>query len=48
MTRIELYDFLKTCPNQDWFIAADDNNGIRVYFPVDDEVEEWKINLKNN
>lgn len=40
MTRIELYDFLKTCPNQDWFIAGDDNNGIRVYFPVDDEVEE--------
>ena len=48
MTRIELYDFLKTCPNQDWFIAGDDNNGIRVYFPVDDEVEEWKINLKSH
>tara|TARA_Y100000589_G_scaffold19570_1_gene16296 strand:- start:379 stop:510 length:132 start_codon:yes stop_codon:yes gene_type:complete len=37
MTRSELKEWLETCPNKDWFEAADDGAGIRIYFPVDEE-----------
>ena len=37
MTRSELKEWLETCPNKDWFEAADDGAGIRIYFPVNEE-----------
>ena len=40
MTRSELKEWLETCPNKDWFEAADDGGGIRIYFPVDEDPEE--------
>tara|TARA_A100001388_G_scaffold239528_1_gene194839 strand:+ start:1578 stop:1715 length:138 start_codon:yes stop_codon:yes gene_type:complete len=40
MTRSELKEWLETCPNKDWFQAADDGGGIRIYFPVDEDPEE--------
>ncbi len=37
MTRSELKEWLETCPNKDWFQAADDGQGVRIYFPVDED-----------
>ncbi len=40
MTRSEFWEWMNTCPNKDWFQAADDGEGIRIYFPVDEDPEE--------
>tara|TARA_Y100000813_G_scaffold194550_1_gene175099 strand:+ start:829 stop:1116 length:288 start_codon:yes stop_codon:yes gene_type:complete len=40
MTRSEFWEWMNTCPNKDWFQAADDGGGIRIYFPVDEDPEE--------
>ena len=42
MTRTEFWDWLESCPDDEWFVADIDDGGIRVFFPVDadDETEE--------
>ena len=40
MKRSEFWKWLDTCPEKDWFQAADDGGGIRIYFPVDEDPEE--------
>ena len=40
MKRSEFWEWMKTCPNEDWFQADDDGNGVRIYFLVDEDKEE--------
>jgi len=42
MKRSEFWEWLDTCPDKDWFQADDDGEGIRIYFPVDEDPEEGK------
>ena len=46
MKRSEFWEWMNTCPNKDWFQAADDGGGIRIYFPVDEDPEEGEENEK--
>ena len=40
MSRDEFFEWLETCPSDDWFIAEDGGDGLRVFFCVDDEEDE--------
>tara|TARA_A100001388_G_scaffold96924_1_gene70629 strand:+ start:787 stop:939 length:153 start_codon:yes stop_codon:yes gene_type:complete len=40
MKRSEFWEWLDTCPDKNWFQANDDGEGIRIYFPVDEDPEE--------
>jgi len=31
---------MDTCPSKEWFQADDDGQGVRIYFPVDEDEEE--------
>ena len=42
MKRSEFWEWMNTCPDKNWFQAADDGAGIRIYFPVNEDPEENK------
>jgi len=45
MKRSEFWSWMNTCPSSEWFEAADDGEGIRIYFPVneDEEIEDGDV-----
>tara|TARA_R100001530_G_scaffold130143_1_gene100885 strand:+ start:269 stop:379 length:111 start_codon:yes stop_codon:yes gene_type:complete len=34
---------MDTCPSKEWFQADDDGQGVRIYFPVDEDEEEKDV-----
>ena len=40
MKRSEFWEWMNTCPDKNWFQAADDGGGIRIYFPVNED-PDW-------
>ena len=40
LKRSEFWKWMDTCPSKEWFQADDDGQGVRIYFPVDEDEEE--------
>jgi len=43
LKRSEFWKWMDTCPSKEWFQADDDGQGIRIYFPVDEDKEEEDV-----
>lgn len=39
MSSDELFRWLETCPNSDWFQGMSDGGGVTIFFPTNDEDE---------
>ena len=40
MSSQELFKWLETCPNSDWFRGTSDGAGVTIFFPTNDEDED--------
>lgn len=40
MSTDELFKWLETCPNSDWFQGMSDGGGVTIFFPTSDEDED--------
>ena len=43
LKRSEFWEWMNTCPSQEWFQADDDGNGVRIYFPLNEDEEKENV-----